>query len=94
MQGATAKKNSAEIRQAHELAGTIALKEKQFDQAIAHLSKANQQDPYVLYRMGKAHKGKGDQAKADELFRRAATHTTLPTLNHAFVRAKTNKVKA
>lgn len=94
MQGATAKNNSAEIRQGHELAGTIALKEKQFDQAIAHLSKANQQDPYVLYRMGKAYKGKGEQAKADELFRRAANHTTLPTLNHAFVRARTNKVKA
>jgi tetratricopeptide (TPR) repeat protein len=94
MEGATGKNNSAEIRQAHELAGTIALKEKQFEQAIAHLGKANQQDPYVLYRMGKAYKGKGDQAKADELFRRAANHTTLPTLNHAFVRAKMNKVKA
>ena len=34
------------------------------------------------------------QAKAEELFRRAANHTTLPTLNHAFVRAKTNKGKA
>ena len=94
MQGATAKKNRAEIRQAHELSGMIALKEKQFDQAIAHLGKANQQDPYVLYRIGKAYKGKGDQAKADELFRRASNHTTLPTLNHAFVRAKANKVKA
>ena len=94
MQGATAKNNRAEIRQAHELAGTIALKEKQFDQAIAHLTQANQQDPYVLYRMGKAYKAKGDQTKADELFRRAATHTTLPTLNHAFVRAKAHKAKA
>jgi tetratricopeptide (TPR) repeat protein len=93
MQGATAKKNAAEIRQAHELAGSIALKEKQFDQAIAHLGKANQQDPYVLYRMGKAYKGKGEQAKAGELFQRAARHTTLPTLNHAFVRAKAQKVK-
>jgi tetratricopeptide (TPR) repeat protein len=93
MQGATAKKNSAEIRQAHELAGTIALKEKQFDQAITHLSQANQQNPYVLYRLGKAYKGKGDQAKADELFRRAENYTTLPTLNHAFVRAKAHKVK-
>jgi tetratricopeptide (TPR) repeat protein len=93
MQGATAKKNAAEIRQAHELAGSIALKEKQFDQAIAHLSKANQQDPYVLYRMGKAYKGKGEQAKADELFQRAASLTTLPTLNHAFVRAKAQEVK-
>jgi tetratricopeptide (TPR) repeat protein len=94
MHGATAKKNTAEIRQAHELAGTIALKEKKFDQAITHLRKANQQNPYVLYRMGKAYKGKGDQAKADELFRQATNLTTLPTLNHAFVRAKAHKVKA
>jgi Tfp pilus assembly protein PilF len=88
MQGATAKKNAAEIRQAHELAGTIALKEKQFDQAITHLTQANQQDPYVLYRLAKAHKGKGDQAKAEELFKKSANHNTLPTLNHAFARAK------
>jgi tetratricopeptide (TPR) repeat protein len=94
MQGATAKKNSAEIRQAHELTGTIALKEKRFDQALAHLTKANQQDPYVLYRMGKAYQGNGDESKAAELFRQAANHNTLPTLNHAFVRAKAKKMKA
>jgi tetratricopeptide (TPR) repeat protein len=94
MKGATAKNNSAEIRQAHELVGTIALKEKRFDQALAHLTKANQQDPYVLYRMGKAYQGKGDEAKAAELFRQAANHNTLPTLNHAFARAKLNKAKA
>jgi tetratricopeptide (TPR) repeat protein len=93
MQGATAKKNSAEIRQAHELAGTIALKEKRFDQAIEHLTKANQQDPYVLYRLAKAYKGKGDGSKAEELFQKSANHNTLPTLNHAFARAKA-KVKA
>jgi tetratricopeptide (TPR) repeat protein len=94
MQGATAKKNSAEIRQAHALAGKIALKEKRFDQALAHLTKANQQDPYVLFMMGKAYKGSGDEAKAGEMFQRAANHTTLPTLNHAFVRAKAKKTKA
>ena len=94
MQGATAKKNSAEIRQAHELVGTIALKHKQFDQALTHLSQGNQQDPYVLYRMGKAYKGKGDESKAQELFQRAQNHNTLPTLNHAFARAKAKKMKA
>jgi tetratricopeptide (TPR) repeat protein len=93
MQGATAKKNSAEIRQAHELAGTIALKEKRFEQALAHFTKANQQDPYVLYRMGKAYQGNGDEFKATELFRQATNHNTLPTLNHAFVRAKAKKAK-
>jgi tetratricopeptide (TPR) repeat protein len=94
MRGATAKKNSAEIRQAHELAGTIALKEKRFDQALAHLTKANQQDPYVLFRLGKAYQASGDEAKAAEMFQRAANHNTLPTLNHAFARAKAKKMKA
>lgn len=94
MKGAKAKKNSAEVRQAHELAGTIALKESRYDDALAHLAQANQQDPYVLYRMGKAYKGKGDAAKAAEMFRQASSHNTLPTLNHAFVRAKAKKMKS
>jgi tetratricopeptide (TPR) repeat protein len=94
MQGATAKKNGGQIRQAHDLAGTIALKEKRFDQALAHFAKANQQDPYVLYRMAKAYKGSGNEAKANDFFRQAANHNTLPTLNHAFVRAKAKKMKA
>jgi tetratricopeptide (TPR) repeat protein len=94
MQGATAKKNSGQIRQAHGLAGTIALKDKQFEQALAHFAKANQQDPYVLYRMAKAYKYSGDDAKAKDLFQQAANHNTLPTLNHAFVRAKAKKMKA
>jgi tetratricopeptide (TPR) repeat protein len=94
MQGATAKKNSGQIRQAHELAGTIALKEKQYEQALTHLAKANQQDPYVLYRMAKAYKGSGNEARAKEMFEQAAHHNTLPTLNHAFVRAKVKKMKA
>jgi len=93
MQGASAKKNSAEIRQAHELAGTIALKEKRFDQALAHLTQANQQNPYVLLKTAKAYQGKGDETKAGEMFRQAANHNTLPTLNHAFVRAKAKKMK-
>jgi tetratricopeptide (TPR) repeat protein len=94
MQAATARKNGFQIRQAHDLAGTIALKEKQYDQALAHFAKANQQDPYVLYRTGKAYKGSGNEAKATEMFQQAANLNTLPTLNHAFVRAKAKKMKA
>jgi tetratricopeptide (TPR) repeat protein len=94
MKGVTTKKNQAQTRQAHQLAGLIALKEKQFDQALAHMGKANQQDPYVLYLTGLAYKGKGDETKAAEMFRNAANHNTLPTLNHAFVRAHAKKMKA
>ena len=81
MQGATAKKNDAQTRLAHELAGLIALKEKQYDRALAHVGKANQQDPYVLYLTGLAYQGKGNEGKAAEMFRNAANHNTLPTLN-------------
>jgi len=94
MQGATAKKNDAQTRLAHELAGLIALKEKQYDRALAHVGKANQQDPYVLYLTGLAYQGKGNEGKAAEMFRNAANHNTLPTLNYAFVRAKAKKMKA
>jgi hypothetical protein len=44
--------------------------------------------------MAKAYKGKGDESKSAELFRRAQNHTTLPTLSHAFVRAKLKKTSA
>jgi tetratricopeptide (TPR) repeat protein len=94
MKGATAKKNDGEIRLAYELAGALALQEKKFDQAVAALSKANQQDPYILYRLALAYQGKGNAAKAKELFQQAANLNPLPALNFSFVRAKAKKMKA
>jgi tetratricopeptide (TPR) repeat protein len=88
LSGAEAKQNPARTRQAHELAGMIAIKEKQFDKAIGELEQANQQDPYVLYALAVAYQGKGDQGKASEFFKQAAEMYTLPTLNYAFIRAK------
>jgi tetratricopeptide (TPR) repeat protein len=92
--GATAEQNPARTRQAHEVAGGIALKEKKFDQAIDELGQANQQDPYVLYLIALAYQGKGDQGKAKEMFRQAAESYTLPTLNYAFIRAKAKQSAA
>ena len=89
-----ARKNSFQVRLGHEVAGRIALEEKNYDGALAHLEQANQQDPYNLYRMGLAYEGKGDSAKAKEMFLSAAEFNQLPTLNSAFVRAKTRKLKA
>jgi len=94
MSGVTAKKNDGEIRLAHQLAGTIALQDKKFDQAIAELTQGNQQDSYTLYRLGLAYQGKGDGAKAAELFRRAADQNSLPALNYAFMRLKAKRMKA
>jgi tetratricopeptide (TPR) repeat protein len=92
LKGAEVKKNDFRIRQAHLLAGTIAQKEKRFDDAITELGKANQQDPYVIYGTALAYQGKGDAAKAKELSQQAANANTLPTLNSVFVRVKAKTI--
>jgi tetratricopeptide (TPR) repeat protein len=94
LEGATAKNNGGEIKLAHELAGAIALREKQYDKALDELGQGNQQNPYTLYRLGLAYQGKGDQAKASEFFKQAAEQNTLPALNYAFVRGKAKRMKA
>ena len=93
-QGAEARKNPAQIRLAHDLAGMIALAEKDYDKAIAELKQGNQQNPYTLYRTCLAYDGKGDAAAAKEWCTKAAKFNPLPALNHAFVRTKAEKIAA
>ena len=90
--GAEAAKNPNQIRQAHELAGMIALAEKDYDKAIAELQQANQQNPQDLYRLAQAYQGKGDNAKAKEFSAKAAGFNSLPQLNYAFIRVKAQKM--
>jgi tetratricopeptide (TPR) repeat protein len=94
LSGATAKNNNGEILLAHGLAGSIALQEKNYDEALAQLRQGNQQDAYVLYRTALAYQGKGDENKAADFFKQAANQNTLPALNYAFVRAKAKRIKA
>jgi len=91
LKGAEANQNDVRIREAHQLAGLIAVKEKNFDQAISELEKANQQDPYVIYEIAVAYAGKGDQAKAKETYKQAAEMYILPTINYALIRVKAGK---
>ncbi len=91
-QGAEASKNPAQIKQAHELAGRIALARKDYGQALAELEQANQQDPRNLYRLGQAYQGKGDNGEAQKYFAKAASFNSLPALNYAFVRVKAQKM--
>jgi tetratricopeptide (TPR) repeat protein len=92
--GAEASKNPAQLKQWHELAGRLALAQKENDQAIAELEQANQQDPRNLYRLAQAYEGKGDAAKAHDLYNQAAGFNSLPQLNYAFVRTKAQKSAA
>lgn len=90
-QGAEAQQNPAQMRQVHELAGRIALAQKDYDKAIAELEQANQLDPRNLYRLSQAYQAKGDSAKAQEYAKKTADFNPLPQLNYAFVRSKVQK---
>jgi tetratricopeptide (TPR) repeat protein len=80
--------NPNQVRLSHELAGMIAMAEKDSDKAIAELQQANQQNPQNLWRLSQAYEAKGDAAKAKEWCAKAAGFNSLPALNYAFVRTK------
>ena len=86
--------NPAQEKQLHELAGRIALAQKDYDKAIAELAQANDQDPRNLYRLAEAYQGKGDNAKAEEFRTKAADFNSLPALPYAFIRSKAKKAAA
>jgi tetratricopeptide (TPR) repeat protein len=92
--GVEKSKNVVQQRQYHELAGRLALAQKDYDQAIAELAQANQQDPRNIYRQGEAYQGKGDSAMAQAFYTKAAGFNTLPALNYAFIRARAHKAAA
>jgi tetratricopeptide (TPR) repeat protein len=92
--GAEASKNDLQVKQAHELAGRIALAEKDYETAIMELQQANQQNPSNLFRLGQGYAGKGDNAKALEYYAQAAEFNSLPQLNFAFIRVKAQKMAA
>jgi tetratricopeptide (TPR) repeat protein len=77
-----------QIQLTHELAGTIALEERDYATALVELEQANLLDPYNLYRMGLAYEGQGNETKARELYRRAADFNALNNFNYAFVRRR------
>lgn len=91
---AEAAQNANQLKQAHELAGRIALEEKNYDAAISELGQANQQNPDALYLLAKAYKAKGDAEKARTYYTKAANFNSLPQLNYAIVRNKAEKALA
>ena len=82
------------MRQAHELAGRIALAGKKYDEAIAEFQQANQLNPYNLFRLSLAYQWKKDKEKAREFCMKAAQDNTLPFLNYAFVRTRAAKMSS
>jgi tetratricopeptide (TPR) repeat protein len=91
LQGTQGKNNPLQVKQAHQLAGMIALEEKNYDKATSELQQANQQNPYDLYRLCQAYQGKADASKAKESCKKAAEFNSLPAINYAFIRQKAAK---
>jgi tetratricopeptide (TPR) repeat protein len=85
-----AKKAPFEVRQQHELAGLIALAEKQYATALQELGQANQQDPRVLYLTSIALRGSGDAGRATAMAAKAARFNGL-NFSWAYVRQKAQK---
>jgi tetratricopeptide (TPR) repeat protein len=83
----TAKNIPFELRQRRELAGHIALAEKDYATAAAELRQANQQDPRVLYLTAVALQGKGDPQAAKEVGAQAAEFNGLSN-TYGYVRSK------
>ena len=86
-----AKKIPFEVRQSHELAGRIALAEKDHAKAAAELQQANQQDPRVLYLLAVALSGKGQAAEAKQAAGAAADWNALSN-TYGYVRTKARAI--
>ena len=80
-----------EVRQSHELAGMVALQQKDYAKAVAELTQGNQLDPRVLYHLARAYQGKGDAKAARDTARQAADHNGL-NFNYAYVRGKAKQL--
>ncbi|HEX9935334.1 MAG TPA: tetratricopeptide repeat protein, partial [bacterium] len=74
---AEARRNPNEIRGYHALLGEIALEEKKWDAAISELGQADVSSPWISLWLAKAYSGKGDAAKAKELWKKAAYYNSL-----------------
>jgi len=81
-------RNPVQIRNAHELAGKLALGREQWDEAIREFDEANQQDPEILYLAAQAWEGKGEQARAEQSYQAALNFRSVGSLSYALVRLK------
>src|ERR1051325_5990247 len=88
---AEASNNPLQLKLAHELAGSIALSEKNYGKAVSELEQSNLQNPQNLYRLGQSYAAQGNRAKAREYFTKAAQFNSLPVMNLAFVRHQAMK---
>jgi len=86
--------NPFQIKQLHELKGTIALIEKNYGKAVKELEKSNLQNPYNIYRIAQALEGQDKRNEAEKYYKLAANFNALNNMNHAFIREEANSTLA
>ena len=84
--------NNFQIWLAHEVNGMIAMKEKNYKNAIDEFKKANMQNPYTYYRLAMAYDASGDKEEAQKYYKEAANFNALNNVNQAFIRLKAQKM--
>jgi tetratricopeptide (TPR) repeat protein len=93
-QKVNAANNTFQIWLSHELEGSIALQEKDYDKAEAEFRKSNMQNPYTYYRLALAYMGKKDMESAKTQCEMAANFNALNSMNQAFIRTKAKEMLA
>jgi len=93
-EGVQAKENRNQARLVHELAGMIALAEKDYGRAVEEFKQGNQQDPTILYRLALACQGSGMMTDARAFATQAARFNGLPGMNSAYIRKKAEQLLA
>jgi tetratricopeptide (TPR) repeat protein len=84
-----------QIMLAHQLAGQIALAEKDYDTAVTELQQAPFGfNPYNHYRLALAYQGQGDLDNAKDQCTRAANFNGLDGLNYAYIKVRAEKMLA
>jgi len=79
--------NENTSRLAHQIKGIIALQEKDYDLAINELNQASQQDPYNLYRLSMAYRGKEDMQNSETYQDKAVHFNLVNSFNFSLVRS-------
>ncbi len=85
---AEAAQNRFQIWQAHQLAGIIAIQEKNWDEAVAQLKQSNLQNPYNLYLIGEVYNTMGDVDRGQEYFAKAFNFNLVNNLQQAMARRR------
>jgi uncharacterized protein HemY len=84
------RQNPGEMRSLHLNLGMLENKKGNYDQALDHFSKADQQSPYTWFCMAEAHEKTGNEKEASKLYKKIAAWNTNG-MDLAFVRARAVK---